>query len=122
MRYFNRLSPIVIVFILACGKSLPVFEAVNLNDWKADTQGCAGKRSGMEQGIREEKDKLLALNEKQVIQLIGKPDQNELYKRNQKFYTYFITPGPSCETPVGDALRLIVRFNAMGLANEVTVE
>lgn len=122
MRLFNWLSLILFVFLVACGKSLPTFEAVNLEEWKADGHGCTGKRSAMEQAIRNEKDKLLALNEKQIIKLMGRPDQNELYKRNQKFYTYFVTAGPDCSTPSELPLKLIVRFNAMGLANEVTFE
>lgn len=122
MRPFNSLSLILFIFLVACGKSLPTFESVNLEEWKADSQGCSGKRSAMEQAIRIEKDKLLALNEKQIIKLMGRPDQNELYKRNQKFYTYFITAGPACETPSENPKKLIVRFTAMGLANEVTLE
>jgi hypothetical protein len=122
MRPFNSLSLIFFVFLVACGKSLPTFEAIDLEEWKADGQGCAGKRSAMEQAIRNEKDKLLALNEKQIIKLMGRPDQNELYKRNQKFYTYFITAGPACGTPSENPKKLIVRFTAMGLANEVTLE
>lgn len=122
MRPFNSLSLILFVLLIACGKSLPTFEAIDLEEWKADAQGCTGKRSVMEQAIRNEKDKLLALNEKQIIKLMGRPDQNELYKRNQKFYTYFITAGPACETPSENPKKLIVRFTAMGLANEVTLE
>lgn len=122
MRPFNSLSLILFVLLIACGKSLPTFEAIDLEEWKADAQGCTGKRSAMEQAIRNEKDKLLALNEKQIIKLMGRPDQNELYKRNQKFYTYFIAAGPACETPSENPKKLIVRFTAMGLANEVTLE
>lgn len=122
MRLFNWFSFILFIFLVACGKPLPTFEAVNLEAWKTDSHGCEGKRSSMEQAMRNEKDKLLALNEKQVIRLLGRPDQNELYKRNQKFYTYFITAAPKCSTPAEVSLKLIVRFNAMGLANEVTLE
>lgn len=122
MRLFNWLSLILFVLLVACGKTLPTFKAVNLEEWKADGQGCTGKRAAMESDMRNEKDKLLALNEKQIIRLLGRPDQNELYKRNQKFYTYFVTAGPDCSTPAEVPLKLIVRFNAMGLANEVTFE
>lgn len=101
---------------------MPTLNNLNLDQWRTDREGCNGQRAGMEQAIRSEKDKLLALDEKQVITILGRPDQNELYKRNQKFYTYFLAHGPSCAPPSGQPLKLIVRFNAMGLANEVTVE
>jgi hypothetical protein len=46
-----------------------------------------------------------------------------LYKRNQKFYYYFITPGPACDSMERSTEeRLVIRFNAMGLANEILVE
>jgi len=122
MQPFNWLSLIFFVLLVACERPLPTFDSVNLDVWKTDSQGCTGKRSELESNIREEKDKLLGLNEKQVIRLLGRPDQNELYKRNQKFYTYFVSAGPTCTTPAENPKKLIVRFNAMGLANEVTLE
>lgn len=112
----------VLLVIFGCGKPLPILEAVDLSVWQGDHNGCGGRRVSMQEAIQEQKDKLLALNEKQVVKLLGKPDQNELYKRNQKFYTYFISPAPSCETAGIETLRLVVRFNAMGLAKEVSIE
>ncbi len=57
-----------------------------------------------------------------IISILGKPDQNELYKRNQKFYYYFISPGPACKTPDSTAYKMILRFNAMGYAQLVSIE
>lgn len=67
---------------------------------------------------------MLGLEEMQVIELLGRPDQNELYKRNQKFYYYWLTPSDQCDSThvAGTMLRLAIRFNAMGLAKEVAVE
>ena len=76
----------------------------------------------MAESIQLQKDKLLALNERQVMKLLGKPDQNELYKRNQKFFSYFISPAPGCEASSESSKILVIRFNAMGLAKEVSVE
>ncbi|MBX2946786.1 MAG: hypothetical protein KF725_13205 [Cyclobacteriaceae bacterium] len=123
MRHYSWLSFVSILLLFAsCGKPLPALNNLNLDEWRSDREGCNGQRAGMEQAIRSEKDKLLALDEKQVITILGRPDQNELYKRNQKFYTYFLAHGPACDPSPGQPLKLIVRFNAMGLANEVTVE
>ncbi len=72
---------------------------------------------------------MLALDEMAIVSLLGNPDQNELYKRNQKFYTYFLQPGPGCaaaNAAPGDRdaapKKLVIRFNAMGLAKEIIVE
>ena len=80
-------------------------------------------RRPMREAIDEEKTKLLGLDEMQLVELLGSPDQNELYSRNQKFYYYFIEPAPSCDVK-GDSTseRLVIRFNAVGLAKEVSIE
>ncbi len=122
MQRYNWFNLVFVLFLMgSCGKPLPSLDNINLSVWKEDLNGCTGKRLEMQQSIAGQKDKLLALDEKQLIKLLGRPDQNELYKRNQKFYTYFISPAPSCNAPSSGSIKLIVRFNAMGLANEVTV-
>lgn len=73
--------------------------------------------------IQSQKEKLLSLSEAEVMGLLGRPDENELYKRNQKFFYYNILPSRTCSGRT-DSLtaRLVIRFNAMGLAKEVTIE
>lgn len=95
---------------------------VDLVAWRSDTQACNGKRSPMSQAIQDQKNKLLGLDEIGLVSLLGKPDRYEIYKRNQKFYYYFLEPSEKCATPRPGARRLVVRFNAVGLANEVTIE
>jgi hypothetical protein len=73
--------------------------------------------------IQKQTDKFLALNEQEIISLIGKPDENELYTRNQKFFYYNIEASPSCtSSTVGKPKQLVIRFNAIGLAKEAIVE
>ena len=77
----------------------------------------------MRDAIDREKGKLLGLDQSQMAELLGNPDQNELYSGNQQFFYYFIDPAPSCGTAT-DSLgeKLVVRFNAVGLAKEVAIE
>jgi outer membrane protein assembly factor BamE (lipoprotein component of BamABCDE complex) len=73
--------------------------------------------------MESQSKKLLALSEQEVIALLGKPDENELYKRNQKFYYYFVQPSPTCTNAViQNPKKLVIRFNAVGLAKEVGFE
>lgn len=59
----------------------------------------------------------------QIVELLGRPDRNELYKRNQKFYYYYLTPAPECANyNANSSTRLAIRFNAMGLAKEIMIE
>lgn len=72
--------------------------------------------------LMDQKAELLALSELDIVELLGRPDQNELYTRNQKFYFYFLTPSSSCDTPAEKPQRLMIRFNAVGLAQEILVD
>jgi hypothetical protein len=118
-----RVNLLFLAFILfTCGKPLPSINNIDLNSWKQDKNGCGQFRTSIIAEIDLQKDKLLALDEKQVVELLGNPDRNELYKRNQKFYYYYLKPSPDCQSPPIETSRLVIRFNAMGLAKEVFVE
>lgn len=118
-----RLNLLFLAFILFnCGKSLPSIDNIDLNSWKKDKNACGQYRTSILSEIDAQKDKLLALDEKQMVKLLGNPDRNELYKRNQKFYYYYLKPSPDCPSPPIGTSRLVIRFNAMGLAKEVLIE
>jgi hypothetical protein len=122
-QHFNLLKFILISFlIVGCGKAIPDMDDIDLNIWKNDHNGCLGERASMIDSFREQKQKLLGLSEMEIISLLGKPDQNELYDRNQKFYHYYFEPSSSCGKPNSNPHKLSIRFNAMGLAKEVAVE
>jgi hypothetical protein len=125
MSRFRLLSSLTIILLInvSCGKSLPALDQVDLDVWKNDKLACQGKRISMSAAIQSQSEKLLALSEKEIIQLLGKPDENELYTRNQKFYYYYLEPSKACSDTVhSESRKLVVRFNATGLAREVSVE
>jgi hypothetical protein len=107
---------------LSCGKPLPELKGIELEVWMADKNGCSGARATSIEPLKKQKADLLGLSEMEIVQVLGKPDRNELYKRNQKFYYYYLQPAPECEQHPDNALRLAIRFNAMGLAKEISVE
>ena len=122
---FKWLSAVVVISIccLSCDKPLPTLEGVDLAQWQQDKNACHHVRSAMRDAIDREKEKLLALKQMQIVTLLGRPDVNELYSRNQKFFYYFIDPAPACTTSADtSAQRLVIRFNAVGLAKEVSLE
>ena len=121
--YSRLLSVLCISFILcSCGKSLPEINNLDLEAWRNDKNACGTYRSENIEEIKAQKEKLLALKESQIIELLGRPDRNELYKRNQKFFHYYLEAGVVCSHPKENASRLIIRFNAMGLAKEIAIE
>jgi hypothetical protein len=118
-RFFVLFS---LLLLMACGKSLPALENFDSEHWKNDRNGCEGKRKEMIQSIRDQKDKLLSLKETQIVNLLGRPDGNELYERNQKFYFYHLTASPTCASSDSVSLQLELRFTAMGIVNEVVIK
>ncbi len=125
MSRYGWLSLITLLFtVVSCTQSLPELEGIDRQVWKDDKNGCIGKRAEMIDAITRQKDELLGLSETGLVELLGKPDQNELYKRNQKFYYYFIQPSAEChgKPHAEHSERLVIRFNAMGLAKEIGVE
>jgi hypothetical protein len=115
---------IVLVIVLSsCSTKLPELKGIDTQAWMDDKNGCKKKRSSMIAALEREQEKLLALTELQIVTVLGKPDQHELYKRNQKFYYYYLTPSSTCEEKNNASpQRLVIRFNAMGLAKETFLE
>ncbi len=100
---------------------MPELEGIDRQIWATDKNACSGERAKMMEALDREKQKLLALNEMQIVKLLGKPDANELHKRNQKFYYYYLHPSKICGTGDSITRRLAIRFNAMGLAKEIAI-
>lgn len=108
--------------LLGCGKGAPSLDNFDSSVWKSDRYACRGERSRLYASLSLQKSKLLGLNEMEVVETLGKPDQNELSKRNQKFYYYFLSASTKCASPDPKARRLVLRFNATGLVKEVGEE
>jgi hypothetical protein len=91
--------------------------------WKNDHNGCIGYRMKVYKEILKNKEKLLGLSNKKIVQILGNPNINELYSRNQKFFIYQVSPDQSCEGMEENTsgIFLIFRFNATGLVNEMYI-
>jgi outer membrane protein assembly factor BamE (lipoprotein component of BamABCDE complex) len=120
---YRSLSFFIPVFFIAasCGKSLPTIDKIDLEKWRSDKWGCAKDRQQGLLVLTEQKEKLKGLSQDDIVKLLGRPDKNELYKRNQKFFYYYLTPGEKCGIDTATQ-RLSLRFNAMGFAKEVLIE
>lgn len=119
---FRTLLVGVLVVNLACSRPVPALEGLDVAAWKADRHACQGIRAAGVATLQEQKKNFLGLSEMQIVSAFGTPDRNELYKRNQKFYYYDLQPSTDCPHATTDALALVIRFNAMGLAKEISIE
>ncbi|MEL7001491.1 MAG: hypothetical protein AAFN93_02020 [Bacteroidota bacterium] len=112
----------IVCGLFSCGKTVEL-TGFDTNTWKEDPNGCKGDRLQMVNALKENTDKLKGLSQAEIAKLLGKPDRNELYKRNQKFFEYQIAPDPSCNGQNSGPINyyLSIRFNATGLAKELLV-
>ncbi|MEK6480612.1 hypothetical protein WJR50_23915 [Catalinimonas sp. 4WD22] len=87
-----------------------------------DEAGCMGQRILMKEQVLKLPQHLSGLSQQEIQKTLGKADRQELSNRSQKYLVYFIEPAPSCEgsTAEKEPLTMYVRFNSVGLANEIS--
>lgn len=116
------ITAILFIFLIsACVEETKV--SFDNDSWKEDINGCKKIRLGIYKEILDSQNEVLGLTNKQIIRIFGKPERNELYRRNQKFFIYQISPASKCDiTNNTETLFLFIRFNAVGLSQEVFVQ
>jgi outer membrane protein assembly factor BamE (lipoprotein component of BamABCDE complex) len=107
---------ILFFFLITSCSSAPEIEGFDPVSWKSDLKGCEGIRASMVENASLEEN-LIGISESDVVLLMGKPDENNLYKRNQKFYVYYLGP---CEEGT-EAPYLQLRFSATNVTREAMV-
>lgn len=124
----NVFQKIVFLLVLAfalqlsyCKKKKPI-EGFDSDTWIEDRQGCGAKRAAMMEDLLKVKFKLRGKKIDEIKDILGQPDAIELYRRDQKYYIYFMEPGEACGSEKKDPLKLYVRFTAVGIANELSIK
>ena len=102
------------LLVTACGNSTKI-EGFDSQAWQSDVAGCDGVRRIILEQVDLETE-LIGLSESEILRILGKPDRNQLYKRNQKFYTYDLGP---CEESASPYFQ--IRFSATNVAREAMV-
>lgn len=121
MNKANLLLLALLLSLPACTKSVDLGE-FDTERWKSDPKGCLGERALMIDDLIEVKSKLLGLYQKKIIKALGQPESQELFKRSQTYYVYYIDPSESCENANENPRFLEVRFTSLGIANEVNIK
>ncbi len=145
MKYLKYSSShtILLLFVLltmltSCKEEVDL-QGFDIKKWRNDYKGCKNNRLELLAEFDQKvKPKLNGLSEKEIYQLLGKADMNELSRRNQKFYYYFIESGKQCESKTDTvvnsvansilngintkpARRMQIRFDAINNVNEVVI-
>ncbi len=118
--FVGRLGLWAGIGLAACGspKKIDGFDSAA---WQADRLGCGGGRKALRESFDKSRQQLKGLTQNEVLDVLGKPDFQRLYERNQKFYVYFLEPGPQCEgkADASRARTAVIRFSAIELVTEV---
>ncbi|HEV7351172.1 hypothetical protein [Telluribacter sp.] len=125
MRLFSTVaSAALIVLLLACSSAPEKLGRLDLEKWRQDRGGCKGDRATQVDDFKAEQKALVGKFANEVGELLGRPDIHQLGGRNQKMYVYFLDKGTHCEdiTKKSYAPKVILRFNAIGLLNEITYQ
>ena len=113
---------ISLIIICSCSSNKSI-EGFDKHTWTNDPFGCQGTRLAQLPNLKEHQEELLSLNQNEVKQILGKPDEHELYQRTRKFFHYYLEPSYKCDSTLTVKPRILqIRFNALGLSNEVFVK
>ena len=105
------------LFFSACkNEQIDNFDA---KKWKDDLKGCKNERLPLVEALEMQKEKLMGLSQSQVVGLLGKPDAQELLKRNAKTFTYYLNEGLQCGKGSQEGTALIIHFGALNYVSEI---
>ena len=106
-------------------KKAPEIKGMNYSLWKNDKYGCKFDRENLVDLIISNRDKFLKYNQNQIINILGKPENQTLYERGQKFFYYYIKYHPECDKknalPEEEQIKLEIRFDALNRSKEIFV-
>ena len=107
----------------SCIYKNPTIDGFNKDKWVADEYGCKNQRIKYLQILKDNKETILSLKQNEVKDLLGNPDEHELYERTRKFFYYYLEPSTKCDSTLTDTPRILqLRFNALDLCNEIFVK
>ena len=117
---------IVIGYSVASNSTkIPNIEGMDYSLWKSDLYGCNSDRENLINLIISNKEKFLRFNQNQMIDILGKPENQTLYSRGQTFFYYYIKYHPSCgeKNALSDSeqIKLEIRFDALNRSKDIYV-
>lgn len=121
MRLYYLPVLLLSVLLFSCSEpaQIPGFDS---NSWKNDRNACKEKRQEMQSDFDRIRRDLYGLEEPEILDILGKPDGEQLMSRGQRLFYYYIESGSQCDTKdrLSEANRVEVRFNALNRVSEIT--
>ena len=107
------------ILTLGCSGNIEL-NSIENHRWKQDNDGCNDYRQSVIEALFAEKSKLIGMSPSKIKDLLGPPNENEPYKRNQRFFIYYTGKGKQCEADYAQVPpTLNIRFDAIDRANEI---
>jgi hypothetical protein len=125
MKIITSISLISAIFMFSCSTTLPEIEGMNYEAWVLDKYGCAGERIELVSLIDVNKEKFLRYNQNEIIDILGRPENQTLFTRSQTIFYYYISFNPACEGQEtrmeDDQVKLEIRFDALNRSKSLYV-
>lgn len=113
-------------FVAVTGCSAPPdrLGPLDLAKWRSDRNGCQGVRTALVEDFKAVRQELKGQSANEIGKILGRPDNELLDDRNQKFYIYFLEKGPHCQDPrlKTQSRSVALRISAIGLVTEITFQ
>ena len=115
------LTSLLFIVLLSFCTTSPELKGFDKQAWLEDTDGCNGDRESIIETIISQEKTLLGKDQDDIIELLGKPNMHELYRRSQTIFTYSINATNKCKQFISGQKQtyLTLRFNALGRVNEI---
>ena len=125
MKVFISISLISLFFLFSCSTSLPEIEGMDYEAWVTDKYGCSGKRIELVSLIDLNSKKFLRYNQNEMIDILGRPENQTLFTRSQTIFYYYIRHNPNCTSQEtmqeDDQVKLEIRFDALNRSKSLYV-
>ena len=125
MKVIISISLISLFFLFSCSTSLPEIEGMDYEAWVTDKYGCSSKRIELVSLIDLNSEKFLRYNQNEMIDILGRPENQTLFTRSQTIFYYYIRHNPNCTSQEtmqeDDQIKLEIRFDALNRSKSLYV-
>lgn len=113
---------IYLLLLFTLASCYPKIEIEDFDEklWLTAFESCQSSKIEMGKLIVKNENKILGKGQAEVKALLGQPNEHELYRRNQKFFHYALTPSDSCQE-IRSQRNLSILFDALDRAKEVMI-
>lgn len=94
----------------------------NPEHWKRDFNGCDGTRESIYSFFEGVKPQMIGIREDQVLEILGRPNKQNLEERSKKSYLYYLTPGKQCVFRKNEARLIEVEFDALDRVKTISIK